>query len=59
MNEKIGTKCYQGVRSNLNTELTSANQIETINMLAIPIVTYSFNIVKLTIPDIKKMDSKI
>jgi len=59
MKEKIRKECYRRVRAILNAELNSANCIEAINTLAIPLVTYSFNIVNWTPSDIKKMDTKI
>ena len=59
MKEKIRKECYRRVRAILKTELNSANRIEAINTLAIPVVTYSFNIINWTISDIKKIDVKI
>ena len=59
MKEKIRKECYRRVRAILKTELNSANRIEAINTLAIPVVTYSFNIFNWTPSDIKKMDTKI
>ena len=43
----------------LNTELNSANRIEAINTLAIPVVMYSFNIINWTILEIRRVDTKI
>ena len=59
MKEKLRKECYRRVRAILKTELNSANRIEAINTLAIPVVTYSFNIINWTISDIKKIDVKI
>ena len=59
MKEKIRKECYRRVRAILKTELNSANRIEAINTLAIPVVTYSFNIINWTLSDIKKIDVKI
>ena len=59
MKEMIRKECYRRVRAILKTELNSANRIEAINTLAIPVVTYSFNIVNWTLSDIKKIDTKI
>ena len=59
MKEKIRKECYRRVHTILKTELNSANRIEAINTLAIPVVTYSFNIVNWTLSDIKKMDTRI
>ena len=43
MEEKIRKDCYRRARAILKTELNSANRIEAINTLAIPVVTNSFN----------------
>ena len=59
MKEKIRKECYRRVRAILKTELNSANRIEAINTLAIPVVTYSLNIINWTLPDIRKIDTKI
>ena len=59
MNEKIRKECYRRVRTILKTELNSANRIQAINTLPIPVVTYSFNIINWDLSDIKKMDRKI
>ena len=59
MKEKIRKECYRRVRAILKTELNSANRIQIINTLAIPVVTYSYNIINWNISDIKKMDTKI
>ena len=59
MKEKIRKECYRRIRAILKTELNSANLIEAINTLAIPVVTYSFNIINWTLSDIKKIDVKI
>ena len=59
MKEKIRKECYRRVRAILKTELNSANRTEAINTLAIPVVTYSFNIINWTISDTKNIDVKI
>lgn len=58
MRVKISKKCYWRVRAIFNTECNTANQTEAFNMLAIPVVIYSFDIINWTIPDIKKIDIK-
>ena len=58
MKEKI-KECYRRVRAILKTELNSANRIQAINAFAIPVVTYSFSMIKWNLSDIKKMDIKI
>ena len=45
MKEKIRRECYCRFLAILKIGLNSANRIEAINTLAIPVVTYSFNIV--------------
>ena len=40
-------------RAILKTEPNSANRIQTFNTLAIPVVTYSFNIISWDLSDIK------
>ena len=45
MKEKIRKEYYGRVRIVLKTELNAANKFEAINTLAIPVVTYSFNII--------------
>ena len=57
MKEKIRKECYRKVRPILKTELNSANRTEAINILAIPVVTYSFNIINWTIPEIRRLDT--
>ena len=46
--EKIRKECCRTFRAIQKTELNSANRKEAINALAIPVVTYSFNIVNWT-----------
>ena len=43
----------------LQTELNVRNKIMAINSLAIPIVTYGFNILNWTISEIKRLDIKV
>ena len=45
--------------SNPEDRLSSANCIEAINTLAIPVVKNSFNIINWTIPEIRRIDRKI
>ena len=42
----------------LKTELNAANRIQAINSLAIPVVTYSCNIINWQIEEICRMDAK-
>ena len=45
MKEKIRKEYYRRIRMVLKSELNSANKLEAINTLAVPVVTYSFNII--------------
>ena len=58
MKEKIRKEYFRRVRLVLQTELNAANKIEAINTLAIPVVTYSFNIINWNMEDLKKIDRK-
>ena len=42
----------------LATELKTANKFEAINTLAIPVATYSFNIINLKLSSIRRVDAK-
>ena len=59
MKEKTRKECYRRVRAILKTILNSANCIEAINTLTIPVFKYSFNILNWTIPEIRRLDTKI
>lgn len=59
MKEKIRKECIRRVRSILKTELNSKNRITAINTLALPVVTYSFNIINWNLSELKRLDSKI
>ena len=43
----------------MKTELKAKNIIIAINTLALPIVTYSFNIINWNLNEIKRLDAKI
>ena len=43
----------------LRSELNARNRIDTINFLALPVVTYSFTIINWSLAEIKKVDTKI
>ena len=58
MKEKIRKEYYRRIRMVLKSELNAINKIEAINTVAIPVVTYSFNIVNWTAEDIKNLDRK-
>ena len=59
MREKIRKKCFRRVRTILRSELNARNRIDAINSLALPMVTYSFTIINLSLTYIKKVDTKI
>ena len=58
MKEKIRKECLRQIRSIMKTELNAKNII-AINTLALPIVTYSFNIINWNLNEIKRLDAKI
>ena len=59
MKEKIRKECYRRARLILESELNASNRINAINSLAIPVVTYSFGIIKWSLTDIRRIDGKI
>ena len=58
MKEKIQKGYYCRIRLVLKSELNSANKLEAINTLAVPVVTYSFNIICWTLQELAKLDTK-
>ena len=58
MREKIRKEYYRRVRLVLKSELNSANKMTAINTLAVPVVTYSFNIIQWPQLEIKNLDRK-
>ena len=59
MKEKIRKECIRRVRSILKTELNSRNKLTAINTLAIPAVTYSFNVIDWNLSELKQIGTKI
>ena len=49
MKEKIRKEYHRSIRMVLKSELNFANKQEAINTLAVPVVTYSFNITNWTL----------
>ena len=49
---------YRRVRLVLKSELNAANRFEAVNTLAVPVVTYSFNIINWKMSEIKRLDTK-
>jgi len=58
MKEKIRKEYYRRVRLAIKSELNATNKIEAINTLAVPVVTYSFNIINWQLKEVKKLDTK-
>ena len=59
MKEMIRKVCYRRARAILKAELNSANGIEAINTLTMPVVQYSFNIINWTLQDLRRIHTKI
>ena len=59
MEKKKKKECYRGVRAVMQSELNAKNKLEAINTLAIPVVSYSFNVVNWNLEEIKRKDRKI
>ena len=58
MKEKIRKEYYRRIRLVLKSELNAANRIYAINTLAVPVVTYSFNIINWKMEELMKLDGK-
>ena len=58
MKEKIRREYYRRVRLILKSELNAVNRIAAINSLAVPVITYSMNVINWQMNDIKKLDTK-
>ena len=56
--EKIRIEYYRRIRSLLKSELNATNRIDAINTLAVPVITYIFNIIDWKIKELKKLDRK-
>ena len=59
MEEKIWKECYRQVRAILHTKRNAKNKLEAFNTLAIPVVTYSFNVINWNLEEIRRMDRKV
>jgi len=57
MKERVKKEYYGRVMMVLKTELNAANRFEAINTLAIPVLTYSFNIIDWKMSEIKRLDN--
>ena len=58
MKEKIRKEYYQRLQLVTNSELNAANRIDAMNTLAVPVVTYSFNIIDWTEQELQRIDRK-
>lgn len=52
MKEKIQKEYYHRIWVGLKSELNSSNKLEAIHTLAVPAVTYSFNIINWTLQEL-------
>ena len=59
MKQKLKKELVRRTRLILKTELNSNNRITAINTLAIPVITYSFNILYWNLSEVKRLDIKI
>ena len=59
MKQKLKKELVRRTRLILKTELNSKNRITAINTLAIPVITYNFNIIDWNLSEIKRLDVKI
>ena len=58
MKEQIRKEYYRRVRLVTKSELNGSNKIEAINTLAVPVFTYSVNIVNWQMSEKRKLDTK-
>ena len=58
MKEQIRKENYRRVRLVAKSEPNGSNKIEAINTLAVPVFTYSVNIVNWQMSEIRKLDTK-
>ena len=59
MKQKLKKELVRRTRLILKSELNSKNRITAISMLAIPVITYSFNISDWNLREVKRLDIKI
>ena len=59
MKQKLKKELVRRTRLILKTELNSKNRITAINTLAIPVITYTFNITDWNLSIVKRLDVKI
>lgn len=56
--EKIRKEYYRRIWPLLKSELNATNRIDAINTLAVPVVTYSLNIINWKMLELKKLNRK-
>lgn len=56
MKEKLQKEYYRRIRGVLKTELNGKNKISAITTLAVPVIQYSFGIIKWTQAELRKID---
>ena len=59
MKQKIKKELIRRIQLILKTEVNSKNRITAINMLVIPVITYSFNITDWNLNEVKRLDIKV
>ena len=59
MKQKLKKELVRRTQLILKTELNSKNKITAINMLAISVTTYSFNIIDWNLTEVKRLDIKV
>lgn len=59
MKENIRKECSRQIRAVLVTKLNVKYKLEATNLLAIPVITYNFNIINWNLEDVRLMDRKI
>ena len=59
MKQKLNKENVRRKRLILKIELNSKNMITAINTLAIPVITYSFNIIDWNLSEVKRLDVNI
>ena len=58
LKEKVREEYCRKVKLVLKSELNAGNKMSAINTLAVPVLTYSFNVVNWTLQEISKLDRK-
>lgn len=56
--KKVGKELRRKTRLVLKSGLNAARKTEAINILAVPVITYSFSVINWRVNEIKKIDAK-